>query len=77
MIDFSKYTYAVARINEDTDDKGFPTVTIKPISLCKNEKEAIESAQYKREFEKKVIMSNPTSDLSNYWKDNIRAIKIL
>ena len=51
MIDFSKYPYAVARIYEDTDDKGFPTVTIKPISLCKNEKEAIESAQYKREFE--------------------------
>lgn len=77
MIDFSKYPYAVARIYEDTDDKGFPTVIIKPISLCEDKKSAIESVQHQREYEKQVIMSNPISDLSNYWKaDNIRAIKI-
>lgn len=77
MIDFSKYPYAVARIYEDTDDKGFPTVIIKTISLHEDEKSAIEIAKYQREYEKQVIMLNPTSDLSNYWKaDNIRAIKI-
>lgn len=77
MIDFSKYPYAVARIYEDTDDKGFPTVIIKLISLCEDEKSAIEGAKYQREYEKQVIMNNPTSDLSNYWKaNNIRAIKI-
>lgn len=77
MIDFLKYQYAIARIYENADDKGLPTVIIKPISLCKDEKSAIESARHQREYEKQVIMSNPISDLSNYGKaDNIRAIKI-
>lgn len=73
----SQYRYAIARVYEDKDDDGFPIITIKPISMCEYEEEAVNGAREQREYEREVIMSNLTCDLKDYWKpDNIRAIKI-
>lgn len=73
----SQYQFAVARVYEDKDDKGFPIMTIKPISMCEDEKEAVNGAREQREYEREVIRTNPICDLKNYWNpDNIRAIKI-
>lgn len=73
----SQYHYAIARVYEGKDDKGFPTMTIKPLSMCEDETEAVIGAREQRKFEREVVMSNPTCDLKDYWKtDNIRAIKI-
>lgn len=73
----SQYHYAIARVYEDKDDDGFPVITIKPISVCEYEEEAVNGAREQRKYEREVIMTNPTCDLNDYWKaDNIRAIKI-
>ena len=73
----SQYRYAIARVYEYKDDDGFPTITIKPISMCEYEEEAVNSAREQRKSEREVVVSNPTCDLKDYWKaDNIRAIKI-
>ena len=73
----SQYRYAIARVHEYKDDDGFPTITIKPISMCEYEEEAVNGAREQRKSEREVVMSNPTCDLKDYWKaDNIRAIKI-
>lgn len=73
----SQYRYAIARVYEYKDDDGFPTITIKPISMCEYEEEAVNGAREQRKSEREVVMSNPTCDLKDYWKaDNIRAIKI-
>ena len=73
----SQYHYAIARVYEDKDDNGFPTMIVKPISMCEDETEAVIGAREQRKFEREVVMSNPTCDLKDYWKtDNIRAIKI-
>ena len=73
----SQYHYAIARVYEDKDDDGFPEITIKPISMCKYEEEAVNGAREQRRYEREVVMSNPTSDINSYRKsDNIRAIKI-
>ena len=73
----SQYRYAIARVYEYKDDDGFPTITIKPISMCKYEEEAVNGAREQRRYEREVVISNPTSDINFYWKsDNIRAIKI-
>lgn len=73
----SKYQYAIARVYEDKDDNGFPTMVIKPMSMCEDETEAVIGAREQREYEREVIMTNPTSDLRNLCKiNNIRAIKI-
>ena len=73
----SQYRYAIARVYEYKDDEGFPTITIKPISMCEYEEEAVNGAREQRKSEREVVMSNPTCDLKDYWKaDNIRAIKI-
>ena len=73
----SQYRYAIARVYEDKDDDGFPIITIKPISMCEYEEEAVNGAREQRKSEREVVMSNPTCDLKDYWKaDNIRAIKI-
>lgn len=73
----SQYHYAIARVYEGKDDKGFPTMTIKPLSMCEDETEALIGAREEREYEMHVALSNPTSDISDYWKaNNIRAIKI-
>ena len=73
----SQYHYAIARVYEDKDDDGFPTMTIKPLSMCEDETEALIGAREEREYEMHVALSNPTSDISDYWKaNNIRAIKI-
>ena len=73
----SQYHYAIARVYEGKDDKGFPTMTIKPLSMCEDESEAVIGAREQREYERQVALSNPTSDINSYLKaDNIRAIKI-
>ena len=73
----SQYHYAIARVYEDKDDNGFPTMIVKPISMCEDETEAVIGAREQRKYEREVVMSNPTCDLKDYWKpDNIRAIKI-
>ena len=73
----SQYHYAIVRVYEGKDDKGFPTMTIKPLSMCEDETEALIGAREEREYEMHVALSNPTSDISDYWKaNNIRAIKI-
>lgn len=73
----SQYHYVIARVYEGKDDKGFPTMTIKPLSMCEDETEAVIGAREQRKYEREVVMSNPTCDLKDYWKpDNIRAIKI-
>ena len=73
----SQYRYAIARVYEYKDDDGFPTITIKPISMCEYEEEAVNGAREQRKSEREVVVSNPTCDLKDYWKaDNIRAIKI-
>ena len=73
----SQYNYAIARVYEDKDDNGFPTMIVNPISMCEDETEAVIGAREQRKFEREVVMSNPTCDLKDYWKtDNIRAIKI-
>lgn len=73
----SQYHYAIARVYEDKDDDGFPEITIKPISMCKYEEEAVNGVREQRRYEREVVISNPTSDINFYWKsDNIRAIKI-
>lgn len=73
----SQYHYAIARVYEGKDDKGFPTMTIKPLSMCEDETEALIGAREEREYEMHVALSNPTNDISDYWKaNNIRAIKI-
>ena len=73
----SQYRYAIARVYEYKDDDGFPTIIIKPISMCEYEEEAVNGAREQRKSEREVVMSNPTCDLKDYWKaDNIRAIKI-
>ena len=72
-----QYHYAIARVYEDKDDNGFPTMIVKPISMCEDETEALIGAREQRKFEREVVMSNPTCDLKDYWKtDNIRVIKI-
>ena len=73
----SQYHYAIARVYEDKYDNGFPTMIVKPISMCEDETEAVIGAREQRKYEREVVMSNPTCDLKDYWKpDNIRAIKI-
>lgn len=73
----SQYHYAIARVCEGKDDKGFPTMTIKPLSMHEDESEAVIGAREQRRYEREVVISNPTSDINFYWKsDNIRAIKI-
>ena len=73
----SQYHYAIARVHEDKDNDGFPVITIKPISMCEYEEEAVNGAKEQRKSEREVVMSNFTCDLKDYWKtDNIRAIKI-
>lgn len=73
----SQYRYAIARVYEDKDNNGFPTMIVKPISMCADETEAVNGARKQRKYEREVVMSNPTCDLKDYWKtDNIRAIKI-
>lgn len=73
----SQYRYAIARVYEDKNDNGFPTMIVKPISMCEDETEAVIGAREQRKYEREVVMSNPTCDLKDYWKpDNIRAIKI-
>ena len=73
----SQYHYAIARVYEGKDDKGFPTMTIKPLSMCEDETEALIGAREEREYERQVALSNPTSNINSYLKaDNIRAIKI-
>lgn len=73
----SQYRYAIARVYEGKDDKGFPTMTIKPLSICEDETEALIGAREQREYERQVALSNPTSNINSYLKaDNIRAIKI-
>ena len=73
----SQYRYAIARVYEYKDDDGFPTITIKPISMCEYEEEAVNGAREQRKSEREVVVSNPICDLKDYWKaDNIRAIKI-
>ena len=73
----SQYHYAIARVYEGKDDKGFPTMTIKPLSMCEDESEAVIGAREQREYERQVALSNPTSNINSYLKaDNIRAIKI-
>ena len=73
----SQYHYVIARVYEGKDDNGFPIMTIKPLSMCEDETEALIGAREQRKFEREVVMSNPTCDLKDYWKtDNIRAIKI-
>ena len=73
----SQYRYAIARVYEYKDDDGFPTITIKPISMCEYEEEAVNGVREQRKSEREVVVSNPTCDLKDYWKaDNIRAIKI-
>lgn len=73
----SQYHYAIARVYEGKDDKGFPTMTIKPLSICEDETEALIGAREQREYERQVALSNPTSNINSYLKaDNIRAIKI-
>ena len=72
-----QYHYAIARVYEGKDDNGFPIMTIKPLSMCEDETEALIGAREEREYEMHVALSNPTSDISDYWKaNNIRAIKI-
>ena len=72
-----QYHYAIARVYEGKDDNGFPIMTIKPLSMCEDETEALIGARERRKYEREVVMSNPTCDLKDYWKaDNIRAIKI-
>ena len=72
-----QYHYAIARIYEDKDDNGFPTMIVKPISMCEDESEAVIGAREEREYERQVALSNPTSNINSYLKaDNIRAIKI-
>ena len=72
-----QYHYAIARVYEDKDDNGFPTMIVKPISMCEDETEAVIGAREEREYERQVALSNPTSDINSYLKaDNIRAIKI-
>lgn len=52
-------------------------MTIKPLSMCEDETEAVIGVREQRKYEREVIMTNPTCDLNDYWKlDNIRAIKI-
>ena len=73
----SQYHYAIARVYEGKDDKGFPTMTIKPLSMCEDESEAVIGAREQREYERQVALSNHTIDINSYLKaDNIRAIKI-
>lgn len=73
----SQYHYAIARVYEGKDDKGFPTMTIKPLSMCEDETEAVIGARKQREYEMQVALSNPTSDIGDYFRaNNIRAIKI-
>ena len=73
----SQYHYAIAQVYEGKDDKGFPTMTIKPLSMCEDETETLIGAREQREYERQVALSNHTSDISDYWKaNNIRAIKI-
>lgn len=73
----SQYHYAIARVYEDKDDNGFPTMIVKPISMCEDKTEAVIGAREQRKYEREVVMSNPACDLKDYWKaDNIRAIKI-
>lgn len=73
----SQYHYAIARVYEGKDDNGFPTMIIKPLSMCEDESEAVIGAREEREYERQVALSNPTSDINSYLKaDNIRAIKI-
>ena len=72
-----QYHYAIARVYEGKDDNGFPIMTIKPLSMCEDETEALIGAREEREYERQVALSNPTSDINSYLKaDNIRAIKI-
>ena len=72
-----QYHYAIARVYEGKDDNGFPIMTIKPLSMCEDETEALIGAREEREYEMHVALSNPTSDISDYWKaNNIRVIKI-
>lgn len=72
-----QYHYAIAQVYEGKDDKGFPTMTIKPLSMYEDETEALIGAREEREYERQVALSNPTSDINSYLKaDNIRAIKI-
>ena len=72
-----QYHYAIARVYEGKDDKDFPTMTIKPLSMCEDESEAVIGAREQREYERQVALSNPTSNINSYLKaDNIRAIKI-
>ena len=73
----SQYHYAIARVYEGKDDKGFPTMTIKPLSMCEDESEAVIGAREQREYERQVALSNHTIDINSYLKaDNIIAIKI-
>ena len=52
-------------------------MTIKPLSMCEDESEAVIGAREQREYERQVALSNPTSNINSYLKaDNIRAIKI-
>ena len=73
----SQYHYAIARVYEGKDDKGFPTMTIRPLSMCKDETGAVNGAREQRKYESEIIMTNPTCDLRSLSLiDNIRAIKI-
>ena len=73
----SQYRHAIARVYEDKDDNGFPTMIVKPISMCEDETEAVIGAREQRKYEREVVMSNPTCDLKDFRKiDNVRAIKI-
>src|SRR5699024_8042215 len=72
-----QYHYAIARVYEDKDDNGLPTMIVKPISMCEDETEAVIGTREQREYERQVALSNPTSNINSYLKaDNIRAIKI-
>ena len=73
----SQYRYAIVRIYYGKDDRGLTTITLKPMTLCEDEENAVQGAKKQREYEKQVALSNPTSEISNYWKaNNVRAIKI-
>lgn len=71
----SQYNYAIARVYESKNDCGFSTITVIPILMCEDEESAVNGAKEQREYEKQVALSNPTSNMIDYFS-NIRAIKI-
>ena len=72
----SQYHYMRVRVYEGKDDKGFPTMTIKPLSMCEDETEALIGAREQREYERQVAWPKHTSDIrGSFTADQIKEVK--